>query len=93
MLLQVIWVEHVEVAQTLPINMLYQTPVQSGGAFGAHRWVGALQRACDRFSSFSTLGLLHPDPYEGSGIRTCSVSVDACNNNACVRNVPGRFSQ
>jgi homeobox-leucine zipper protein len=71
MLLQVIWVEHVEVEQTLPINMLYHNLVQNGGAFGAHRWVGALQHACDRFSSFATLGgLQNPDPYGGSSIRT-----------------------
>jgi homeobox-leucine zipper protein len=35
--------------------------VLSGAAFGAHRWLAALQRACERFASVATLGVPHHD--------------------------------
>jgi homeobox-leucine zipper protein len=45
---KVTWVEHVETEDKVPINMLYRDLVASGAAFGAHRWLAALQRACER---------------------------------------------
>jgi hypothetical protein len=45
----------------LPINVLYRNLVLSGAAFGAHRWLAALQRACERFASLATLGVPHHD--------------------------------
>lgn len=59
--LQVTWVEHMEIEQMLPINVLYRNLVLSGAAFGAHRWLAALQRACERFASVATLGVPHHD--------------------------------
>jgi len=54
--LQVTWVEHMEIEQTLPISALYRNLVLSGAAFGAHRWLAALQRACERVGSLAMLG-------------------------------------
>ncbi|KAG2604955.1 homeobox-leucine zipper protein ROC8-like [Panicum virgatum] len=52
----VTWVEHMEIEQTLPISALYRNLVLSGAAFGAHRWLAALQRACERVGSLAMLG-------------------------------------
>ncbi|PWZ17030.1 Homeobox-leucine zipper protein ROC8 [Zea mays] len=60
-LIMVTWVEHMEIEQMLPINVLYRNLVLSGAAFGAHRWLAALQRACERFASVATLGVPHHD--------------------------------
>uniref|UniRef100_A0A0A9BJ40 START domain-containing protein n=1 Tax=Arundo donax TaxID=35708 RepID=A0A0A9BJ40_ARUDO len=59
---KVTWVEHMEIEQMLPINVLYRNLVLSGAAFGAHRWLTAMQRACERFASFAALGVPHNDP-------------------------------
>ncbi|TVU04306.1 hypothetical protein EJB05_50122 [Eragrostis curvula] len=59
---KVTWVEHNENEQTLPMNPLYRELVLSGAAFGAHRWLAALQRACDRFASVAALGVPQLDP-------------------------------
>lgn len=61
MFLQVTWVEHMEMEQMLPVNVLYRNLVLSGAAFGAHRWLAALQRACERFASLAVLGASHHD--------------------------------
>ncbi|XP_066371669.1 homeobox-leucine zipper protein ROC8-like [Miscanthus floridulus] len=58
---KVTWVEHMEIEQMLPINILYRNLVLSGAAFGAHRWLAALQRACERFAALATLGVPHHD--------------------------------
>ncbi|AQL01216.1 Homeobox-leucine zipper protein HDG11 [Zea mays] len=58
---KVTWVEHLEIEHMLPINVLYRNLVLSGAAFGAHRWLAALQRACERFASLATLGVPHHD--------------------------------
>ncbi|AQL01217.1 Homeobox-leucine zipper protein HDG11 [Zea mays] len=60
-LIMVTWVEHLEIEHMLPINVLYRNLVLSGAAFGAHRWLAALQRACERFASLATLGVPHHD--------------------------------
>lgn len=67
--LQVTWVEHMEIEQMLPINVLYRNLVLSGAAFGAHRWLAALQRACERFAALATLGVPHHD-VAGGMLRT-----------------------
>ncbi|KAL6605992.1 hypothetical protein ACP70R_041645 [Stipagrostis hirtigluma subsp. patula] len=59
---KVTWVEHMEMEQMLPINVLYRGLVLSGAAFGAPRWLAALQRACERFASLATLGVPLHDP-------------------------------
>jgi homeobox-leucine zipper protein len=56
---QVTWVEHMEVEEKSPINVLYRDLVLSGAAFGAHRWLAALQRACERYASLVALGVPH----------------------------------
>ncbi|CAL5051715.1 unnamed protein product [Urochloa decumbens] len=58
---KVTWVEHMEMEQILPVNVLYRNLVLSGAAFGAHRWLAALQRACERFASLAVLGASHHD--------------------------------
>ncbi|KAK8970886.1 Homeobox-leucine zipper protein ROC8 [Platanthera guangdongensis] len=45
---KIVWVEHVEVEEKNPVHHLYHDLVESGIAFGAQRWVGALQRMCER---------------------------------------------
>ncbi|CAM0943827.1 unnamed protein product [Alopecurus aequalis] len=51
---KVTWVEHVETEDKVPVNMLYRDLVASGAAFGAHRWLSALQRACERHACLVT---------------------------------------
>ncbi|KAM0927269.1 hypothetical protein ACQ4PT_002988 [Festuca glaucescens] len=51
---KVTWVEHMETEDKVPINMLYRDLVASGAAFGAHRWLAALQRACERHACLVT---------------------------------------
>ncbi|ONM13423.1 Homeodomain leucine zipper family IV protein [Zea mays] len=49
--LQVVtWVEHVEVDDR-SVNGIYKLLVDSGLAFGARRWVGTLDRQCERLAS------------------------------------------
>ncbi|KAL6861847.1 hypothetical protein ACP4OV_017547 [Aristida adscensionis] len=59
---KVTWVEHMEVEHMLPINVVFRNLVLSGAAFGAPRWLAALQRACERFASLATLGVPLHDP-------------------------------
>lgn len=40
--------EHVEVEEKGLIHRLYRDLIHSGLAFGAERWVGTLQRVCER---------------------------------------------
>ncbi|XP_054801451.1 homeobox-leucine zipper protein HDG11-like [Prosopis cineraria] len=48
---KVTWVEHVEVEhQSLIVHMLYRNLVFSSVAYGAQRWVVALQRICERIA-------------------------------------------
>ncbi|KAL5200474.1 hypothetical protein ABZP36_021677 [Zizania latifolia] len=56
---KVTWVEHMEMEEKNPINVLYRDLVLSGAAFGAHRWLAALQRACERYASLVALGVPH----------------------------------
>ncbi|KAM3244030.1 hypothetical protein ACQJBY_055751 [Aegilops geniculata] len=51
---KVTWVEHMETKDKTPINQLYRDLVLSGAAFGAHRWLAALQRACERHACLVT---------------------------------------
>ncbi|CAM8957307.1 unnamed protein product [Rhodiola kirilowii] len=44
---KVIWVEHLE-CQKIPVHNMYRTIVNSGQAFGASRWMAALQLQCER---------------------------------------------
>jgi hypothetical protein len=48
--LQVTWVEHVEVDDR-SVHNLYRPLVNSGLGFGATRWVGTLDRQCERLAS------------------------------------------
>ncbi|KAF7086063.1 hypothetical protein CFC21_089415 [Triticum aestivum] len=51
---KVTWVEHMETEDKTPINQLYRDLVLIGAAFGAHRWLAALQRACERHACLVT---------------------------------------
>ncbi|CAN6245930.1 unnamed protein product [Urochloa humidicola] len=54
---KVTWVEHMEIEDRVPIHLLYRDLIVSGAAFGAHRWLAALQRACERCASLATAGM------------------------------------
>jgi len=47
---QVTWVEHVEVDDR-SVHSIYKLLVNAGLAFGARRWVGTLDRQCERLAS------------------------------------------
>lgn len=49
-MLQVVWVEHVEVDDRA-VHSIYRPLVNSGIAFGAKRWVATLDRQCERLAS------------------------------------------
>ncbi|KAK4270635.1 hypothetical protein QN277_019418 [Acacia crassicarpa] len=58
---KVTWVEHVEVGhESLIVHMLYRNLVSSRVAYGAQRWVVALERTCERIGSFLSRHI----PYE-----------------------------
>lgn len=48
--MQVTWVEHAEVEEK-PVHQIFSNYVYSGMAFGAQRWLGVLQRQCERVAS------------------------------------------
>ncbi|RCV08555.1 hypothetical protein SEVIR_1G342400v4 [Setaria viridis] len=54
---KVTWVEHMEIEDRVPIHLLYRDLILSGAAFGAHRWLAALQRACERSACLTTAGM------------------------------------
>lgn len=54
---KVTWVEHMEIEDRVPIHLLYRDLILSGAAFGAHRWLAALQRACERCACLATAGM------------------------------------
>ncbi|XP_057978403.1 homeobox-leucine zipper protein ROC3 [Malania oleifera] len=62
---RVTWVEHAEVEEK-PVHQIFNHLVNSGMAFGAHRWLAVLQRQCERIASLmarniSDLGVI-PTP-------------------------------
>jgi homeobox-leucine zipper protein len=50
-----------EIEDKVSIGPLFRDIVQTGAAFGAQRWLGSLQRACERCASLSSLGGMHAD--------------------------------
>ena len=65
---QVTWVEHMEIEDRVPIHLLYRDLILSGAAFGAHRWLAALQRACERCACLATAGMPHRDIAAAGGV-------------------------
>ncbi|XP_008240378.1 PREDICTED: homeobox-leucine zipper protein HDG11 [Prunus mume] len=53
---KVSWVEHVEIEDKAPTHRLYRDLIHSGLAFGAERWLAALQRMCERFACLMVSG-------------------------------------
>ncbi|XP_044501955.1 homeobox-leucine zipper protein HDG5-like isoform X2 [Mangifera indica] len=47
---KVTWVEHAQIEEK-PVHQIFSHFVYSGMAFGAHRWLGVLQRQCERVAS------------------------------------------
>ncbi|XP_077230301.1 homeobox-leucine zipper protein ROC8-like [Tasmannia lanceolata] len=47
---KVSWVEHVEIEEKTPTHRIYRELINSGMAYGAHRWLATLQRMCERFA-------------------------------------------
>lgn len=68
---QVTWVEHMEIEDRVPIHLLYRDLILSGAAFGAHRWLAALQRACERCACLVTAGMPHRDIAAAGGVFVC----------------------
>jgi hypothetical protein len=56
MILQVVWVEHIEVDDR-SVQNIYRPLVNSGLAFGAKRWVGTLDRQCERLASSMAINI------------------------------------
>ena len=56
MLVQVTWVEHVEIEDKTPTHRLYRDLIHRGLAFGAERWLATLQRMCERFACLMVKG-------------------------------------
>ncbi|KAJ9135107.1 hypothetical protein P3X46_032326 [Hevea brasiliensis] len=86
---KVTWVEQAEIEEK-PVHQIFSQFVSSGMAFGAHRWLGVLQRQCERVASLmarniSDLGVI-PSPEARKNlmrlaqrmIRTFSVNVSTC---------------
>lgn len=72
---QVTWVEHMEIEDRVPIHLLYRDLVLSGAAFGAHRWLAALQRACERCACLATAGIMpHRDIAAAGGVFLMNLS-------------------
>ncbi|KAF2304634.1 hypothetical protein GH714_037194 [Hevea brasiliensis] len=53
---KVIWVEHIEVDDR-SVHSIYSQLVTSGLAFGAKRWVGILDRQCERLASSMAINI------------------------------------
>ncbi|CAN4099205.1 unnamed protein product [Withania somnifera] len=53
---KVTWLEHVEVEEKGSIHRLYRDLIHSGMAFGAERWLGSLQRLCERYACLMVSG-------------------------------------
>ncbi|AQK75299.1 Homeobox-leucine zipper protein ROC8-like [Zea mays] len=65
---KVTWVEHMEIEDRVPIHLLYRDLVLSGAAFGAHRWLAALQRACERCACLATAGIMPHRDIAAAGV-------------------------
>jgi hypothetical protein len=63
-----------EVEDRVPIHLLYRDLILSGAAFGAHRWLAALQRACERCACLATAGM---PPRDIAGGKSVGVAVSA----------------
>ncbi|GAB2296415.1 hypothetical protein Dimus_030535 [Dionaea muscipula] len=48
---KVTWVEHAVLVEEKPVHQIFSHYVNSGMAFGAHRWLAILQRQCERVAS------------------------------------------
>ncbi|KAG8046661.1 hypothetical protein GUJ93_ZPchr0008g13206 [Zizania palustris] len=57
---KVTWVEHVEVDDS-SVHNIYKPLVNSGLAFGAKRWVGTLDRQCERLASAMAINIPNGD--------------------------------
>ncbi|OIT01429.1 PREDICTED: homeobox-leucine zipper protein HDG11-like [Nicotiana attenuata] len=53
---KVTWVVHVEVEEKGLLHKLYSDLIHSGMAFGAERWLGSLQRLCERYACLMVSG-------------------------------------
>ncbi|KAK4370764.1 hypothetical protein RND71_010239 [Anisodus tanguticus] len=59
---KVTWLEHVEVEEKGSIHRLYRDLMHSGIAFGAERWLGSLQRMCERYACLMVSGNSSREP-------------------------------
>jgi hypothetical protein len=57
-----------EIEDRVPIHLLYRDLILSAAAFGAHRWLAALQRACERCACLATAGMPHRDIAAAGGV-------------------------
>ncbi|CAA2941815.1 homeobox-leucine zipper protein HDG11-like [Olea europaea var. sylvestris] len=84
---KVTWVENWEIEDREPIHRLYRDLIHRGLAFGAERWLSALQRICERFSclmvtsnSTCDIGGVIPSP---EGKRSMTKLAQRMINNFC----------
>lgn len=59
---KVTWVEHVEPEDRAGVHRLYRQLVNSGMAFGAHRWLVTLQRNCERLTNLMAANISTREP-------------------------------
>jgi homeobox-leucine zipper protein len=57
-----------EIEDRVPIHLLYRDLILSGAALGAHRWLAALQRACERCACLVPAGMPHRDIAVAGGV-------------------------
>ncbi|KAJ8475760.1 hypothetical protein OPV22_019487 [Ensete ventricosum] len=54
---KITWVEHMEIEANDQPHVLFKDLINSGTAFGAHRWIATLHRMCERFACLNVAGL------------------------------------
>lgn len=65
-IMQVTWIEHVEVSHKPDAHRLYREILCGGSGYGAKRWTTTLERMCERMVLYSTLIIPATDWSEGT---------------------------
>ena len=65
LLLQVTWVEHVQVYEKYQVNHIFRDLLCDREAYGAKRWIVTLQRMCERFNF--QMGSTYPNRHDSKG--------------------------
>ncbi|XP_027338318.1 homeobox-leucine zipper protein HDG9-like [Abrus precatorius] len=81
----VTWVEHVKVNDRMQTSPLYRDLLCNNIAYGAKRWLLALQRTCERFACTSSI--------ENSPIHDAERAIMSIEGRKCVINLSNRMVQ